>query len=109
MNLLNTTPLPINDELFFWNTSAYKGSNAAFTSDDNILLFARHLLSLISLYSPVKLRSSATVFSKNLDCIPVAPTLPISSLSTKRQHDVLSTLSMSSIAIKDVNAQTLSS
>ena len=32
--------------------------------------------------------SSATTFSKNLECIPVAPTLPISSLSTKRQHEI---------------------
>jgi len=52
---------------------------------------------------------SATVFSKKWDCIPVAPTLPISSLSVNRQQVVFSTSSASSIATIDVYAHTLSS
>ena len=53
--------------------------------------------------------NSASVFSKNLDCMPVAPTLPISSLSTSRQHAVRAVFFVSSIARSDVNAQTRSS
>ncbi len=55
--------------------------------------------------------SSATVFSKKREAIPVAPTLPISSLSTSRQQRVVSVISsaMSSIAKTDEKAHTLSS
>ena len=43
------------------------------------------------------------VFSKNIDSAPVAPTEPISSLSTSRQHAVYSTSpSTSKMALKDV-------
>ena len=49
------------------------------------------------------------MFSKKRDCMPVAPTLPISSLSTKRQHAVFCKSFASNIANNDVNAHTLSS
>ena len=47
--------------------------------------------------------------SKNLDWAPVAPTEPISSLSTKMQQVVYSGSSMSNKALNEVYAQTLSS
>ena len=53
--------------------------------------------------------TSATVFSKKRDCMPLAPTLPISSLSTSRQTLVISGFSIASIAIKEGYAHTLSS
>lgn len=71
--------------------------------------FARHLRNDNSLNSPIASISSATEFSKKRDCIPVAPTLPISSLSVSRQQVVFSTSSTSSIAARDVYAQTRSS
>ena len=49
------------------------------------------------------------MFSKNFECIPVAPTLPISSLSTNKQQVVRLTPSVSSIARSDVKAHALSS
>ena len=52
--------------------------------------------------APAHSISSATVFSKKRDCIPVAPTLPISSLSTSRQQLVYFWGSASSIAARDV-------
>ena len=58
---------------------------------------------------PISVRISATAFSKKRDCIPVAPTEPISSLSTSKQQVVRFTLSTSSIATKDVYAHTRSS
>ena len=64
---------------------------------------------LTELGLPISVRTSATEFSKNRDCIPVAPTEPISSLSTSRQQVVRLTLSTSSIATKDVYAHTRSS
>jgi len=54
-------------------------------------------------------QSSATAFSKNRECIPVAPTLPISSLSTRMQQAVRAVSSVSSMAARDVYAQILSS
>ena len=47
-------------------------------------------------------KSSATVFSKNAESIPVAPTLPISSLSTNRHIAVRLQSVSSSIAANDV-------
>ena len=70
---------------------------------------ARHLRTFSSLYSPVRFITSATAFSKNLDCIPVAPTLPTSSLSTRMQQAVRAVCPISSIAFKEVKAHTLSS
>ena len=64
---------------------------------------------LTELGLPISVRTSATEFSKNRDCIPVAPTEPISSLSTSKQQVVRFTLSTSSIATKDVYAHTRSS
>ncbi len=56
-----------------------------------------------SLYSPQRLMTSATVFSKNFDCMPVAPTEPISSLSTKMQQAVRAvSSSKASMACKEV-------
>ena len=109
VNLLNTSPFPKNAELLFSNTSAYIGSYAALTSEDNILEFCKALLTCSSDSPSVIATSSATTFSKNLECIPVAPTLPISSLSTRMQHPVRVTCGVSRIANKDVNAQTRSS
>ena len=58
---------------------------------------------------PMSVKISATAFSKKRDCMPVAPTEPISSLSTSKQQVVRFTLSTSSIATKDVYAHTRSS
>ena len=94
---------------FFSKQDAKVGSKPALTSEDSMQLRERHLLRFSSLYSPFRFISSATAFSKNLDCIPVAPTEPISSLSTRIQHSVLSVCFMSSMARMDVKAHTLSS
>ena len=45
---------------------------------------------------------SAMVFSKNCDAMPVAPTLPISSLSTSTHTAALLGRSTSSCAMSDV-------
>ena len=47
-------------------------------------------------------KTSAIKFSKKRDCIPVAPTEPISSLSTNKVQVVRLTFSVSNIATKDV-------
>ena len=109
--LLNTGPHARKAAFFFSYTSSYIGSNPALTSDESILEFASVLLRTMSLYSipSFKRMYSATAFSKNLDVIPLAPVLPISSLSTNRQQAVLVTSSASSIANNEVNAHTLSS
>ena len=109
--LLNTGPRARNAAFLFSYTSSYIGSNPALTSDDNIFEFASVLLSTISLYSTPSFKRtySATAFSKNRDVIPLAPVLPISSLSTSRQQEVLATSSALNIANRDVNAHTLSS
>ena len=109
VNLLNTMPLPRYATFFLSKLDAKDGSKALLTSEESIQEDARHLLTFSSLYSPASSITSATIFSKNLDCIPVAPTLPISSLSTRMQQAVLSTSSISSIAFKEENAHTLSS
>ena len=107
--LLNTRPCAKNAEFFFSKLAAYNGSNAALTSEESILEFAIARRNFTSEYPSTTSISSTTAFSKNLDVIPVAPTLPISSLSTRIQHAVLFTSFVSNIASKDVNAQTLSS
>ena len=78
------------------------GSKPALTSEESIQELARQRRLESGLYPPRACSSSATIFSKKRDCIPLAPTLPISSLSTSRQQEVRSTLSTSSIAAKEV-------
>ena len=109
VNLLNTIPSPKIAAFFLSNADSNVGSKPADTSDDSILDDARHLLSEISEKPPMAFMISATVFSKKCDCIPVAPTLPISSLSVSRQQVVFSGSSASSMATRDVYAHTLSS
>ena len=53
--------------------------------------------------SPFRPEALPHCSQKNLDCMPVAPTLPISSLSTRRQQPVrFGVSSISSIAARDV-------
>ena len=61
--------------------------------------------------SPASSMISATVFSKNCDAMPVAPTLPISSLSTSTHMPVFSSAASAnaSCAASDVKAHTRSS
>ena len=72
------------------------------SSDESIFEFARHRRRARSEYCPHTESTSATVFSKTRERMPVAPTLPISSLSTSRQQVVYSVFSTSSIATKEV-------
>ena len=58
---------------------------------------------------PILQRISAVAFSKKRESIPVAPTLPISSLSTRIQTHVLSMVSASKRASREVKEQILSS
>ena len=61
------------------------------------------IFSSIAPYVSISLiNNSATVFSKNKECAPVAPTEPISSLSTKIAQLVYSLTSLSKIAVSEV-------
>ena len=107
--LLNTSPLPKYAALRFVITDGKFGSNAADTSEERTLEFFSARLSASSEYVPAAFITSATVFSKKRDCIPLAPTLPISSLSTRRHTLVISGFSIAAIASKEGYAHTLSS
>ena len=63
--------------------------------------FASVRRSARSEYWPARFRTSASAFSKKCDCMPVAPTEPISSLSTSRQTLVRAGFFVSMIARKD--------
>ena len=63
------------------------------------VLFTRHLNGQVA---QAQSRISATVFSKKWECMPVAPTLPISSLSTRMHNPVFSGFSSSRIALREV-------
>ena len=58
---------------------------------------------------PIFANTSAVAFSKKRESIPVAPTLPISSLSTRIHTEVLSIVSASKRASREVKEQILSS
>ena len=85
--LLNTIPPPRKLAFARSNKSAFIGSNAALTSLESMEEFARHLLRESSEKpSGRRATTSATAFSKKWLPIPVAPTEPISSLSTQMQQ-----------------------
>ena len=109
VNLQRTIPFPRYATFFLSKLDAYVGSNADDTSEESILEFARHLRIARSPFLLHNARTSATVFSKNKDCIPVAPTEPISSLSTRIQHAVFSGVFTSVKARREGYAQHLSS
>ena len=79
-----------------------KGCLLYTSSLESIFVFLRALRTLISDSPSMQAISSAIVFSINRDWAPVAPTLPISSLSTRKQQFVYWQDSTSKIAARDV-------
>ena len=102
VNLLNTTPLPRNAAFLASKADAYNGSKPALTSEDNMRLRSKLRRTANGDLLPAMANNSATTFSNQRDCMPVAPTEPISSLSTNKVQVVRFTLSTSSIAAKEV-------
>ena len=102
VNLLKHTPRPRKAAFFFSNTLAKAGSKPALTSLESIRLAQSARRSARSPGSPESAQTSATMFSKKREFMPVAPTLPISSLSVSTQQSVYSGVpSVSSSAASD--------
>ena len=110
VNLENATPSPIYAVFIGSETLLYVGSRPHVTSDDRHIDFSNIFLTASSQYFPFILyKRFDTKVSKNLDCIPVFPIEPISSLSARKHTDVLSGVSVSQIPLRAVYAHTLSS
>ena len=98
--LLNVRPWPRYAEFFGSKTFANVGSKPAETSLESMLEAARQRLSASGPLWPASSSTSAIVSSKKWLVMPVAPTDPISSLSTSRVTAVRAGASQSSCATR---------